>query len=523
MLNRGGHEMMRQAARVTAPCLLSLALALASCSADDGGAADGGPGADALLLDGSKADGARPDGAQPDGADTDAKPLTDGATDGATTDQGASTPCAITTFASGKQPAKELHVATAAKGGSDASGDGSAAKPYATLGEAAKHAAPGTAIRVHAGTYSGGTYITGLAGTAQAPIWIGGAPGEAKPIISGSAEGLHLTKVRYLVVHDLEVSGASANGINCDDGGELADPDATRWIVFRGLEIHDIGSGGNQDCLKLSGLDDFWVLDSSFARCGGSDQGSGVDHVGCHRGVLARNRYESTSGNGVQAKGGSTDLVIQNSWFENPGARGVNIGGSTGFQYFRPPLSASADNAEATNIRVLANVFIGGTAPLAFVGCDGCIAAHNTVIDPDKWLVRILQETKTKDGYTFVPARNGLLYNNLFYFTRGKVSTEVNVGANTSPNTFTWENNAFYAHDAPAQSAVTLPGTKTSNESGTDPAFVDASKDDYRLGAGSALRGKGSARDIGILPLADMDGRCIGATPSPGAYIEATP
>ena len=30
------------------------------------------------------------------------------------------------------------------------------------------------------------------------------------------------------------------------------------------------------------------------------------------------------------------------------------IGGSTGFAYFRPPLSQSADNAEATNIRVLA-------------------------------------------------------------------------------------------------------------------------------------------------------------------------
>lgn len=152
------------------------------------------------------------------------------------------------------------------------------------------------------------------------------------------------------------------------------------------------------------------------------------------------------------------------------------------------------------------------------------IMALDTVIDPDKWLVRILQETKTKDGFTFVPARNGLLYNNLFFFTRAKVSTEVNVGANTAANTFTWENNAFYAHDAPAQSSVTLPGTKTANTEGTAPAFVDASKDDYHLGAASGLRGKGSARNVGILPLSDMDGRCFGAgAPSPGAYIEATP
>ncbi len=501
-------------------CALVMALALIGCSDDDGKTAtDAGPNPDA-----SQDLGSQDLPASADGPSVDVDPSADGAPDAASADQGTANPsCAVKTFAGGMTPTKELHVATPAKGGSDASGDGSAAKPYATIGEAAKHAKPGTAIRVHAGTYAGGIYIKGLAGSAQAPIWIGGAPGEAKPTINGGSQGLHLVQGRYLVIHDLEVSGASSNGINCDDDGEYANPGVASWIVFRGLDIHDIGGGGNQDCLKLSGLYDFWVTDSTFARCGGNDQGSGVDHVGCHRGVLARNRYESTSGNGVQAKGGSTDLVIQNSWFDKPGARGVNIGGSTGFTFFRPPLSKSADNTEAKNIRVLANVFIGGMAPLAFVGCDACIAAHNTIVDPDKWLVRILQETKTKDGYTFVPARNGLLFNNVFYFTRAKVNTEVNVGANTAATTFTWENNAFYAHDKPAQSSVTMPGTKTANTEGTEPAFVDASKDDYRLGASSALRGKGSTRNVGILPLSDMDGRCYGATRSPGAYIKATP
>ena len=41
---------------------------------------------------------------------------------------------------------------------------------------------------------------------------------------------------RYLVLHDLEVDGREDNGINCDDGGAYADPEATRHVIFRGLD-----------------------------------------------------------------------------------------------------------------------------------------------------------------------------------------------------------------------------------------------------------------------------------------------
>ena len=39
-------------------------------------------------------------------------------------------------------------------------------------------------------------YLSGLAGTAAAPIWIGGAPGESRPVIDGGGEGLHLTRAK---------------------------------------------------------------------------------------------------------------------------------------------------------------------------------------------------------------------------------------------------------------------------------------------------------------------------------------
>jgi len=433
-----------------------------------------------------------------------------GATGGGSQGGGGSAPgCGtITTFEDGKTPSAELHVATT---GSDQTGDGSASTPYGSIDFAAAQATPGTAIRVHEGTYSGGESISDLAGTSDDPIWIGGMPGEARPVLDGSAEGLHLTRVSYLVIHDLEITGASANGINCDDGGEYDNPLATHHVVFRGLYIHDIGSGGNQDCLKLSGLYDFFVLDSEMAICGGSMSGSGVDHVGCHRGLLAGNSFHDLSGNAVQAKGGSTDIEIRANHLVNAGERGVNLGGSTGFTFFRPPLSQTEPNVEASDIRVIANVIEGGTTALAYVGCVDCLVANNTIIDPDNWLFRILQETTTSGGYDFLPASNGRFINNLVYFEQSALSTYVNIGANTDPSSFQFANNLWYAHDNPGNSQPNLPTTEQAGVVGSDPAFTTG----YEIGSSSPAAAAGIA-----LPevTADYTGACYGSPPSIGAH-----
>jgi hypothetical protein len=164
-------------------------------------------------------------------------------------------------------------------------------------------------------------------------------------------------------VHDLEIHSASSNGLNCDDGGVYASPSPARHLVLERLHVHDIGGTGNEDGIKLSGVDDFVVLDSRLERCGGGGSGSGIDQVGCHRGLIARCRFEQMSGNAVQCKGGSEDIEIRWCRLHEPGQRGINIGGSTGLQYFRPPVSATQPNFEAKNIRVLANEIVGGSAP----------------------------------------------------------------------------------------------------------------------------------------------------------------
>jgi len=370
---------------------------------------------------------------------------------------------------------------------------------------------PGSAIRVHPGTYAGGIYLSDLAGSESAPIWIGGLPGGPRPVLEGGTEGLHLTRGKYLVIHDLEVRGAAANGINADDGGETGDPLASHHLTFVGLHVHAIGGGGNQDCLKLSGVRDFTVALSEFASCGGSLSGSGVDQVGCHRGVIARNRFHDLSANAIQAKGGSAEIEIRQNRFVDSGARSLNLGGSTGFSFFRPPLSTSEPNAEARDLRVIANLFVGSDAAVAYVGCVGCVVAQNTIVDPGNWILRILQETVTSPPYTFEPCRDGVFANNLVYFNRGALSTHLNIGPNTQAATFTFASNLWYAWDAPAQSQPTLPSPETNGLYGVDPELGPG----YRIGAGSPAAGSGA-----ILPWGwgDLDGACFASPPSRGAF-----
>lgn len=436
-------------------------------------------------------------------------------TGGTTADGSVGTCGSISTFEDGRVPTSEIHVAAT---GDDLSGDGTSQNPYATIDRAANGAMPGVAIQVHAGTYMGGAYIQNLAGTADAPIWIGGAPGEARPLIDGGGEAIHFVGARYVVVHDLEVANQTGNGINADDGDDRANIDASRYVIFRNLSIHDIGTGGNQDCLKLSGINDYFVLDSEFARCGGGDSGSGIDHVGCHSGLIARNTFSALTGGGnaVQCKGGSEAIEIRNNLITDGGQRGVNMGGSTGFDFFRPPLSTTSPNAEARDIRVVANVIVRSYASLAFVGCVDCLAANNTIVDPENWILRILQETTTGSGYTFLEAQNGRFVNNLIYFARGGISTYVNVGAGTLPDTFTFANNLWYAYDDPSQSTPTdLPGPESAGIYGEDPLFADFAGGDYAITAISPAAHTGTA-----IPelTTDMTGTCFADPPSIGAF-----
>ncbi len=472
---------------------LGLAVALA-CGDDDAGGADGGV-RDATTRDATPTDAPS--------RDTSIDARSDGGANDAATPSACRLPPPID---EGVTYERTLYVEAGATGG-----DGSAERPFGDIEEAADVATPGTRVVVRAGTYD---HVESISPQGQEgrPIKFE-AEGDVVIDTGSGNTGWAMSDARYVVVEGFTIRNAGVHGMNIDDGGSFDTPG--QWLVFRRLRIPSAGSGGNNDCIKLSGIDDFWVLDSDVAGC---NRGEIIDMVGCHRGVIAGNRFSSPVGNGVQAKGGSSDTIITGNVFTDIPGRGVNAGGSTDLDYFRP---ADAPY-EAARIRVVANLFVrGGTesgAPIAFVGCDGCSFVNNTVVEPSTWIARILQESADA---RFVPSRDGLFANNVVLVDTSNLRTFFNVGSGTAPETFTFANNLWFALDqgadwsGPDYTGTSIP-TGTDELIQVDPRMVDPPGEDYRLQPDSPARGAGIDPGFPLPP--DLDGSCYAAPPTLGAW-----
>ncbi len=355
------------------------------------------------------------------------------------------------------------------------------------LVKALQDAKPGTKILIAPGTYKGGLSRTNLKGAQGAPIIIAGEDPAKRPVIEGATTGLQLSSPEHVELRDLVISKATGNGINIDDSGSTTTP--ARNVVLKNILVRDIGPTGNKDGLKLSGVNDFHIEGCRVERWGST--GSAIDMVGCHQGVVNGCKFleGASSATGVQAKGGSSEIVIQRCRFENPGERAVNVGGSTGLAYFRP-IDAKF---EAASITVEDCEFIGGLSAIAFVGVDGALVQHNTIYRPRKWVMRILQENT---GSRFVACRNGQFIKNVVAFRSDEVGTIVNIGPNTEPKTFAFSGNKWYCLDRPGQTQqlIQLPTKETSGIYGQNPGFTDAERGDL------SIKGQ-TPQDPGVRPV----------------------
>jgi len=333
----------------------------------------------------------------------------------------------------------------------------------AALQAALRRAAPGTVIRIAAGRYQPGVFVTGLKGAPERPIVIEGADPEKPPLFEGGKVGWQLSDCEHVTLRNLAVRGQQANGINIDDGGSFDTP--ARHIVLEKIHVADVGPQGNCDGIKLSGVDDFNVRDCTVEGWGGQ----AIDMVGCHRGVIESCTFRGKPGfsqsTGPQTKGGSSQIAIRRCLFLDAGGRAVNLGGSTGLAYFRPRGALY----EARDIRVEACTFVGSQAPVAFVGVENAVVRYNTIYRPGKWVIRILQET-TEPG--FAPCRNNRFERNLVVSRRADVQIAVNVGPHTRPDTFTFADNLWFCEDRPQASRPDLPAAETGGVYGVDPRLA---------------------------------------------------
>ncbi|MFZ4508993.1 MAG: right-handed parallel beta-helix repeat-containing protein [Fimbriimonas sp.] len=339
---------------------------------------------------------------------------------------------------------------------------------YWELRQALASAKPGTTVYLKPGEYSGGFQVENLQGAPGKPIVIAGQDPKNPPkILNG---GIHLVASSYVEIRDLYVVGTerNGNGINVDDGGVREKP--SHHITLRRITSTDFGTPISCG-IKMAGVNDFAILD-----CDVRNYDEGIDLVGCHDGLIENCRLEKGGGVGVQAKGASARVTVRQCKFKDFGERGVNMGGSTGDPFFRPPFEtiAAGKRYESKDIRVEGCTFEGGTAPVAYINSDGAVVRYNTIVNPSRWAIRILQETPRPD---FHPSRNGTFSRNIVVFRSDRwFEGGVNIGPNTAPSTFKFEDNFWFCVDRVERSNPSLPTVEARPIIGRDPQLTDWTK-----------------------------------------------
>jgi hypothetical protein len=134
----------------------------------------------------------------------------------------------------------------------------------------------------------------------------------------------------------------------------------------------------------------------------------------------------------------------------------------------------------------------------------------NTLFRPKRWVLRILQAGEPRLGREadsgptartsgaagtlgrapgtapgFVPCRGGVFTDNLVLFRSDEIAGAVNIGPHTAAQTFRFARNWWYALDAPARSAPSLPTPEKAGVIGRDPRLRDPDRGDLRPQAGS--------------------------------------
>lgn len=325
----------------------------------------------------------------------------------------------------------------------------------AELAKALDRLKPHTTLQIAPGTYRGAWAVAGID-----HLTVEAADPENPPLFKGGNQAWQFSRCNRLTVRHLRTSGQKYNGFNIDDGGKRDTP--TTHVRLEHLTVTDVGPRGNFDGIKCSGIDQLRITHCTISGWGGQ----AIDFVGCHNAVIShctitgKPGYSQTTG--PQFKGGSSDITVEHCTFLNAGMRPIQAGGSTGMAYFRPP----GATWEARDITIRHNTIIGGMCAVSFTGVDGAEFSRNTIIKPDKWVFRILQET-TAPG--FPPCRNVDFHHNIISFQRAKVRGVVNLGPNTAPDTFRFHHNLWFASDAPDRSRPNLPAPESDAIHGLDP------------------------------------------------------
>ncbi len=326
------------------------------------------------------------------------------------------------------------------------------------LKKALAAAAPGTRILLAGGKYKGGLWAGDVHGKPGAPIEIAAKDRNDPPIFQGGRMGFEMARCSYVVLDRLVAERAELNNIQFWN---------SHHIVIRNCISRDIAGKGNCDGIKLTAVSDF-LLDGCFVMKWGAE-GSAVDMVGCRRGLITKCTFsypdvKGQTANTIQPKCGAFNIGVYKCAFEDSSFRAMQFGGGIGpgrinrYDHFG---KLKATGYSGVDMVAMGNFIRGGAAAVAYCSAANCAFEYNTIVDPRKYVMRILFEGGEKPTADNTFARNLIVH--------GKLESVVNVGAKTKPETFRFAENFWFNRLDPAGSIPKLPAAEKSPAGGTDP------------------------------------------------------
>ncbi|QDT63505.1 VanZ family protein [Calycomorphotria hydatis] len=346
-------------------------------------------------------------------------------------------------------------------------------KPGEDLRAAAELLEAGDELLLMPGKYRGGIIIQRSQGATNRPIVIRSLHADEPAVIEGGGDGMKLSSVSHFELHDLIIEGASSNGLNIDDAGYKGKQVASHHITLRNVAVRNIGGGGNSDGIKMSGAEQFLIENCQISNWGAG--GQAIDLVGCSDGKITRCEVDGAERCrlGLQTKGGSTRITIEDCFVRNVRDRGIQLGGRTGKSFFRPEVGPF----EATEISVIGSQVNGGEAAFSFVGVKDCRVAECVLVKQSLWPFRVLQENV---GPPFEPCQSNTFERNVIVWNAAKPARAVNIGPNTKPDTFVMRENVWFCQEAQQHSTpLNLPVPDTESLYGVDPKLKET--EDGRL------------------------------------------
>ncbi len=296
----------------------------------------------------------------------------------ATNDQGTSTARVVVRV---NQPAAPRTL-TVGPNGNDSSGNGTAARPFASVQKAVDAAEPGDTVMLLNGTYQGAVRMR------KPDVTITSAPGQWAVIASPTDEQAPGAVVQIdpdahgCALRRLEIVGGSYYGVFLQTNWDWGSP-VVRFgpghVVLEDCYIHDTG----RDAVKVTpGTDDVTVRRCTIAHTGQRDPSNaeGIDNVNGDRMVVQDTWIHDTATNGIYFKGGSIGSRIERSLVTDCGGSGILLGFDTSPEFFDTaanPQYYECLDCLARNNLVLRTQYAG----IGFFGALRGKAVHNTIVD----------------------------------------------------------------------------------------------------------------------------------------------